>query len=121
MKLRNYVLLGAASLSLGTAAVVAQPISASAKTAIPTRFRHTWEGHLDSNKYILKVHKYHVSFDQKVQGKNYWQKRYYQKLSKNHYTAFKHNEENITLRYHNSHKIYMGADTSIIPMHRVHR
>ncbi len=121
MKLRNYVLLGAASLSLETAAVVAQPAFASAKTAIPTRFRHTWEGHLDSNKYILRVYKYHVNFDQKVQGKNYWQKRYFQKLSKNYYAAFKHNEESITLRYHNSHKIYMGADTSRISMYRVHK
>ncbi|HBF75764.1 MAG TPA: hypothetical protein DDW71_10990 [Lactobacillus sp.] len=119
MKLRNYVLLGAASLSLGTAAVVAQPTSASAKTAIPAKFRHTWEGHGYGNKFILKVYKYHVNFDQKSQGKNYWQKRYYKKLTKNHYAILKHNEEPNTLEYHSSHMIYMIYDVQRVHMYRV--
>lgn len=47
MKLRNYVLLGIASLSLGIVAITSQPAQASA-AAVPARMRHDWH----ANKWV---------------------------------------------------------------------
>ena len=121
MKLRNYVLLGAASLSLGTAAVVAQPTSASAKTAIPARFRHNWKSSVHGYTEALKIHKYDAYVYEGYHGHGSWEKRYYVKKSKNRYAvvAPKSKQENPEfIVYKNSHKLLFCMDVRYITMHR---
>lgn len=121
LKLRNFVLLGATAFSLGTVAITSQSITASAKTAIPTRFRHTWEGHGYGEKMVLKMHKYYAYV---YEGSGHSEKRYYRKVSKNHYYVLApkwKTEQGEGVRYVNSHKILFEVDVARIPMYRIHR
>lgn len=121
MYFKKLVMLGATALSLGTAGVaLTQPVDAHAATAIPTRFRHTWQGNSHGTLYTLKIHKYYGNLHQSSEWYDSVKNVYFKRYSKNTYMAhFKNNAQPFGITCTSSHKLHLDVDTSKIYMHRI--
>lgn len=109
MRLKKLVLLGVSVLSLGTTgAVLAQPVQAHAATAIPARFRHTWQGQSGGTLYTFKIHKYYGNLHESSEWHDYRYKVYFKRYTKNNYTAYFYKPaQPFGLSYINSHKLHL--------------
>ena len=110
MKLRNYVLLGVASLSLGAAAIASQPAQASA-ASVPARMRHNWHANKWGESYYLNCHKYHANFYDGA-----WHTLYYSSAGYNKYNLnpAHHSYGGITMKYKSAHSVTVHYDTAYL-------
>lgn len=109
MLYKKIVMLGVTALSLGTAGVaLTQPVDAHAATAIPTRFRHTWQANSHGTLYTLKIHKYYGNLHQSSEWNDDHYNVYFKRNSRNNYTVyFKKVAQPFGIAYKNSHKLHL--------------
>jgi len=110
LKLRNYVLLGIASLSLGIVAITSQPAQASA-AAVPARMRHDWHANKWGESYYLNCHKYHANFYDGA-----WHTLYYSPAGYNKYNLnpAHHSYDGVSMTYKSAHRVTVLYDTAYL-------